>query len=48
MPDIFLSYRRQDQAVARLYADAIALRGVDVWWDVGLQPGAPEFLRQSK
>ncbi|HTQ98728.1 MAG TPA: toll/interleukin-1 receptor domain-containing protein, partial [Candidatus Acidoferrum sp.] len=39
MPDIFLSYSRQDQAVAQRYADALKLAGFDVWWDVTLRSG---------
>ena len=38
-PDIFLSYNREDQAVARLYAEAFAAEGLDVWWDVTLRSG---------
>ena len=39
MVDIFLSYNRQDQAVARRYADALARAGFSVWWDVTLRSG---------
>lgn len=39
MPDIFLSYNREDQAVARLYAEAFKAERFDVWWDVGLRSG---------
>ena len=39
MPDIFLSYNREDQARAKLFADAFKAQGLDVWWDVGLTPG---------
>ena len=38
-PDIFLSYNREDQAVARRYADACAAEGLDVWWDAALRSG---------
>ncbi len=38
-PDIFLSYNREDQARAKLFADAFAAQGFDVWWDVGLRTG---------
>ena len=37
--DIFLSYNRQDQAVARRYADALTRAGFSVWWDVTLRSG---------
>jgi len=37
--DIFLSYNREDQARAKLFAEAFAAQGFDVWWDVGLKAG---------
>ena len=39
MPDIFLSYNREDQARAKLFAEAFEAQGLKVWWDVGLTPG---------
>lgn len=39
MPDIFLSYNREDQGTARWFAEAFAAEGFDVWWDVTLRPG---------
>src|SRR6516165_3648450 len=38
-PDIFLSYNREDVAVARAYRDAFAREGLDVWWDATLRSG---------
>jgi TolB-like protein/Tfp pilus assembly protein PilF len=38
-PDIFLSYNREDQAVAKLYADEFAAAGLSVWWDTALRSG---------
>lgn len=38
-PDIFLSYNREDQAVAARYADAFAAEGLSVWWDTALRSG---------
>jgi TolB-like protein len=38
-PDIFLSYNREDAAVAKLYADTFAREGFDVWWDQTLRSG---------
>ena len=38
-PDIFLSYNREDAAVARRYADAFAREGLNVWWDTALRSG---------
>lgn len=39
MPDVFLSYSRQDQAIARRIAEALAAEGFDVWWDQTLRSG---------
>ncbi|HVR89565.1 MAG TPA: TIR domain-containing protein [Novosphingobium sp.] len=39
MTDIFLSYNREDAAVARLYADGFAREGLSVWWDATLHSG---------
>jgi TolB-like protein/Tfp pilus assembly protein PilF len=38
-PDIFLSYNREDQAVARRFAEAFERHGLSVWWDVTLRSG---------
>lgn len=39
MPDVFLSYSREDQAVARRFADGLAREGFSVWWDQALSAG---------
>ena len=39
MPDIFLSYNREDQTVARRFAEAFTAAGFDVWWDTTLRAG---------
>lgn len=39
MSDIFLSYSRDDQAVARRFAEGFANAGLSVWWDVTLASG---------
>jgi TolB-like protein len=39
MADIFLSYNREDQAIARRFAEAFAAEGFDVWWDTALRAG---------
>jgi TolB-like protein len=39
MPDIFLSYAREDQAVARRFAEGLQRAGYEVWWDQALHPG---------
>ena len=39
MPDIFLSYNREDQAVARRFAEAFEGHGFEVWWDATLKSG---------
>jgi TolB-like protein len=38
-PDIFLSYNREDQAVAKCFAEAFEVAGQSVWWDVTLRSG---------
>jgi TolB-like protein/Tfp pilus assembly protein PilF len=38
-PDIFLSYNREDQAVAKYFAEAFEAVGLSVWWDVTLRSG---------
>jgi TolB-like protein len=39
MPDIFLSYSREDQATARRFAEAFKREGLSVWWDQTLAAG---------
>ena len=39
MTDIFLSYNREDQARAKLFADTFAAAGLNVWWDTALRSG---------
>jgi TolB-like protein/Flp pilus assembly protein TadD len=54
VPDIFLSYNREDQERARVFAEAFQAQGLDVWWDVGLKTGeaydqvTEKALRQAK
>jgi TolB-like protein/Flp pilus assembly protein TadD len=38
-PDVFLSYNRDDQVVARRFAEAFERQGISVWWDVALRSG---------
>ncbi len=38
-PDIFLSYNREDQAVAARFAEAFAAEDLNVWWDTALRSG---------
>ncbi len=38
-PDIFLSYNREDQAMARRVAEAFQREGFSVWWDATLRSG---------
>jgi TolB-like protein/Tfp pilus assembly protein PilF len=53
-PDIFLSYNREDQAVAKRFAEAFEAAGFSVWWDVTLRSGeaydavTEEALRTAK
>jgi TolB-like protein len=39
MPDIFLSYCREDQIHARRFAEGFEREGFSVWWDQSLTPG---------
>ena len=39
MSDIFISYKREDQALARKLADALESEGWTVWWDPKLRAG---------
>lgn len=39
LPDVFLSYSREDQATVRRYAEALEREGFKVWWDDALNPG---------
>lgn len=54
MSDIFISYKREDQPVARRLADALEKEGWSVWWDPKLRAGAhyddviEKALRESK
>ena len=39
MSDIFISYKREDQSVARTLADALEKKGWSVWWDPKVRTG---------
>ena len=39
MSDIFISYKREEQAAARKLADALEQEGLSVWWDPKLRVG---------
>src|SRR5262245_11585188 len=39
MADIFLSYSREDQSVARRFAEALGHAGSALWWDQALHAG---------
>ena len=39
MSDIFISYKREEQPVARKLADALQKKGWSVWWDPKLRAG---------
>jgi TolB-like protein len=39
LPDIFLSYSRDDQATARRFAEGFERAGFTVWWDATLDAG---------
>jgi Tol biopolymer transport system component len=39
MADLFISYSREDQEVARRFAEGFERAGLSVWWDQSLNPG---------
>jgi TolB-like protein/tetratricopeptide (TPR) repeat protein len=39
VPDVFLSYSRDDPAIARRFAEGLEREGFSVWWDATLIPG---------
>ncbi len=39
LPDVFVSYSREDQLVARRFAEGFEREGLSVWWDQSLNPG---------
>lgn len=39
MTDVFLSYKREDEARAGRLVQALQAQGLEVWWDRGLQAG---------
>ena len=39
MNHVFLSYNREDQAVAKLFAEGFMRAGLSVWWDTALRSG---------
>ena len=39
MPDVFISYAREDRARVRALADACSAHGWSVWWDREIKPG---------
>ncbi|MEZ5983213.1 MAG: toll/interleukin-1 receptor domain-containing protein, partial [Parvularculaceae bacterium] len=39
MPDIFISYSREDRPAAALVASSLQAEGFTVWWDAVLRAG---------
>lgn len=39
MPDVFISYNREDRETARLVASGLEAEGFSVWWDAALRAG---------
>jgi Tol biopolymer transport system component len=39
MADLFISYSREDQGIARRFAEGFEHAGLTVWWDQSLNPG---------
>ncbi len=54
MTDVFLSYSREDQVIARRFAEGFEREGVGVWWDETLRSGeaydevTEKALREAK
>jgi Tol biopolymer transport system component len=54
LPDIFLSYSREDQTTARLFAEGFEREGFSIWWDARLNAGeafdqvTEKALREAK
>jgi TolB-like protein len=41
MPDVFLSYKREDLKAATRLVAALRAEGIEVWWDRDIRAGAP-------
>jgi hypothetical protein len=39
LPEVFVSYSREDQVAARHFAEGFESEGFSVWWDQALHPG---------
>jgi TIR domain len=39
VPDVFISYAREDRTTAQAFAQALQQRGLAVWWDHDIPPG---------
>lgn len=39
MSDIFLSYKQEEKAIAKIFAEALKLKGFSVWWDSDIDHG---------
>ncbi|MFN3959928.1 MAG: SUMF1/EgtB/PvdO family nonheme iron enzyme [Parvularculaceae bacterium] len=39
MPDVFISYNREDRETARVVSSALEAEGFSVWWDAALRAG---------
>jgi formylglycine-generating enzyme required for sulfatase activity len=39
LPDVFISYNREDRETARLISNALEAEGFSVWWDAALRAG---------
>ncbi len=39
MADIFISYKREEQPIARKLADVLQMKGFSVWWDLEVRAG---------
>ena len=48
MADVFISYAREDEPKARQLADALTVRGWEVWWDRHIPPQTPNVVLLSE
>jgi hypothetical protein len=48
MTDVFLSYSREDQAVARRFAEGFESEGVGVLWDATLASARERFAKAER
>ena len=48
MPDVFLSYKREDGRAAAKLVEHLRSAGLEVWWDSDIPADAALFARPSR